>query len=109
MVIEDYDTDMLAAESGEAFEDIKVIEEPQAVSTDGKTEVEEIFAPKLGLIWENGVLRDVNAVDLRAEFVSKNKNRKEKKNKNQDEAKFHYTFAVDAEHVGMNPVLADRL
>ena len=53
--------------------------------------------------------RDVNAVDLRAEFVSKNKNRKEKKNKNQDEAKFHYTFALDAEHVGMNPVLADRL
>ena len=51
----------------------------------------------------------MNAVDLRAEFVSKNKNRKEKKNTAQDEAKFHYTFALDAEHVGMNPVLADRL
>ena len=47
MVIEDYDIDMLAPESEEAvkdtdpsqlFEDIEVNEEPQAVSTDGKTE-----------------------------------------------------------------------
>jgi len=46
-VIEDYDIDMLAPESEEAvkdtdpsqlFEDIEVNEEPQAVSTDGKTE-----------------------------------------------------------------------
>ena len=46
------------------------------------------------------------------EIAKRGKAKKTKTGKESDDASndlFHYTFAVDAEHVGMNPVLADRL